>query len=54
MRANPICDIFLDRYCSTVQGLLDWFELDLEFTELLFIQIDLFVMCVFFLYRRAS
>jgi len=29
--------IFLDGYCSTVQGLLDWFEVDLGFTELLFI-----------------
>jgi len=28
---------FLDGYCSTVQGLLDWFEVDLGFTELLFI-----------------
>jgi len=37
---------FLDGYCSTVQGLLDWFEVDLGFTELLFIQIDLGVMCV--------
>ena len=36
---------FLDGYCSTVQGLLDWFEVDLGFTELLFIQIDLCVMC---------
>jgi len=34
---------FLDGYCSTVQGLLDWFEVDLGFTELLFIQIDLCV-----------
>jgi len=25
---------FLDGYCSTVQGLLDWFEVDLGFTEL--------------------
>ena len=32
--------IFLDGYCSTVQGLLDWFEVDLGFTELLFIQIE--------------
>ena len=32
---------FLDGYCSTVQGLIDWFEVDLGFTELLFIQIDL-------------
>ena len=38
---------FRDGYCSTVQGFLDWFEVDLGFTELLFIQIDLCVMCVF-------
>jgi len=25
---------FFDGYCSTVQGLLDWFEVDLGFTEL--------------------
>jgi len=25
---------FVDGYCSTVQGLLDWFEVDLGFTEL--------------------
>ena len=31
---------FLDGYCSTVQGLLEWFEVDLRFTELLFIQIE--------------
>ena len=31
-------------YCSTVQGLLDWFEVDLGFTELSFIQIDLCVL----------
>ena len=37
---------FLDGYCSTVQGLLDWFEVDLGFTELFFIQIGLCVMCV--------
>jgi len=35
---------FLDGYYSTVQGLLDCFEVDLGFTELLFIQIDLCVM----------
>jgi len=29
----------LDGYCSTVQGLLDWFEVDLGFTELLFIHV---------------
>jgi len=45
---------FLDGYCITVQGLLDWFEVDLGFTELLFIQIDLCVMCVFVLYSPVS
>ena len=44
----------LDGYCSTVQGLLDWFEVDLGFTELLFIQIDLCVVCVFVLYSPVS
>jgi len=42
----------LDVYCSTVQGLLDWFEVDLRFTELLFIQIDLCVLCVMRVPRR--
>jgi len=37
---------FLDGYCSTVQGLLDWFEVDLGFTELSFIPIGLCVLCV--------
>ena len=45
---------FLDGYCSTVQGLLDWFEVDLGFTELPFIQIDLCVLYVFVLYSRVS
>ena len=36
----------LNGYCSTVQGLLDWFEVDLGFAELLFIQISLCVVCV--------
>ena len=26
--------VFFNGYCSTVQGLLDWFEVDLGFTEL--------------------
>ena len=34
--------------------MLDWFEADLGFTELLFIQIDLCVMCVFVLYSPVS
>jgi len=37
---RSVMHIFLDGYCSTVQGLLDWFEVDLGFTELLFIQIE--------------
>jgi len=45
---------FLDGYCSTVQGLLDWFEVDLGFTELLFIQIGLCDMCVLVLYSPVS
>ena len=45
---------FVDGYCSTVQGLLDWFEVDLGFTELSLIQIDLCVLCVFVLYSRVS
>jgi len=35
------CSTFLDGYCSTVQGLLDWFEVDLGIIELSFIQIDI-------------
>jgi len=47
--------MFLDGYCSTVQGLLDWFEVDLlGFTEFSFIQIDLCVLCVLVLYSRVS
>ena len=45
---------FLDGYCSTVQGLLDWFEVDLGYTELSSIQIDLCVLCDFVLYSRVS
>jgi len=44
---------FFDGYC-TVQGLIDWFEVDLGFTELSFIQIVLCVLCVFVLYSRVS
>ena len=52
--AHQTFPTFLDGYCSTVQGLLDWFEVDLGFTELVFIQIDLCVLCVFVLYSRVS
>ena len=45
---------FLIGHCSTVQGLLDWFVVDLGFIELSFIQIDLCVLCVFVLYSRVS
>jgi len=45
---------FFDGYCSTVQGLLDWFEVDFGFTELSYIQIDLCVLCVFVLYSCVS
>ena len=38
------CTFRLDGYCSAVQGLLDWFEVDLGFAELLYIQIDLCVL----------
>jgi len=31
---------FLDVYCSTVKGLLDWFEVDLRFTQLFVICAD--------------
>jgi len=41
-----VCSDFLDGYCSTVQGLLEWFEVDLGFTKLLFIQTHLCVLCV--------
>jgi len=49
-----MCRTFLDGYCSTVQGLLDWFEVNLGFTALLFIQIDLCVMRVVVLYSPVS
>ena len=44
----------IDGYCSTLQELLDWVEVDLGFTKLSFIQIDLCVLCVFVLYSRVS
>ena len=51
---NDSSTTFLDGYCSTVQGLLDWFQVDLGFTELSFIQIDLCILCDFVLYSRVS
>jgi len=42
----------LDGYCSTVQGLLDWFEVDLGFTELLFIQ-QCLPLCLWQMSSRA-
>ena len=38
---------FFDGYCSTVQGLLDWFEVDLGFTRA-FIYSNRFVCSVCF------
>jgi len=38
---------FLDGYCSTVQGLLDWFEVDLGFPELFLFRL-ICVLSVFF------
>jgi len=35
--AFVMCSSFVDGYCSTLQGVLDWFEVDLGFTELLFV-----------------
>ena len=49
-----LCACLSCGYCSTVQALLDWFEVDLGFTELSFIQIGLCVLCVFVLYSRVS
>ena len=37
LQCDAVCCCFFDGYCSTVQGLLDWFEVDLGFTELSFI-----------------
>ena len=39
--------LFFDGYCSTVQGLLDWFEVDLGFTRA-YIYSNRFVCCVCF------
>jgi len=49
-----VLQCIVDGYCSTVRSLLDWFEVDLGFTELLCIQIDLCVMCVVVLHSRVS
>ena len=45
---------FVDGYCSTLQALLDCFELHLGFTDLLCIQIELCVMCLLVLYSPVS
>ena len=41
-KARRVLSIFLDGYCSTVQGLPDWFEVDLGFTKHLSLQSDLY------------
>ena len=43
-RGQRFSPFFLDGYCSIVQGLLDWFEVDWRFTKFVFIQIDLCVL----------
>ena len=56
------CDVFASKkhnffLIGTValyRVLLDWFEVDLGFTELSSIQIDLCILCVFVLYSRVS
>ena len=50
--ASPFA--FLDGYRSTVQGLLDWFEVDLGLTELFFLQVDLCVACIMYLQVYGS
>ena len=40
------CHAFLEGYCSTVQGLRDWFEVDLGFPELVVFRLNC-VFCVF-------
>jgi len=44
---------FLDGNYSTVQDLLVWFEVDLGFTKLWFIQTDLYVQCVSVFYSLS-
>jgi len=46
---------FLDGYCATVQGLLDWFEVDLIFTKLRFFRLIflLSVFCVSYVTSRS-
>ena len=48
---SHVTQSFLDGHCSTLQGLLDWFEVDLGFAKLLFIQTDL---CVLFVSHRMQ
>jgi len=38
-----VCAFFFDGYCSTVQGLLDWFEVDLGFTLCVFTHKRIFI-----------
>ena len=40
---------FVDGYCSTVQGLFDWFEVDLGFPELVLFRL-ICILSVFFGY----
>jgi len=53
LTASKVVTFLLDGYCSTVQGLLAWFEVDLGFTKLLFIQIHVCVMCFFLIASKV-
>ena len=49
LAVTKLCTLaFLDGYCSTVQGLLDWFEVDLGFTKIFFSSL-ICVLCVFWI-----
>ena len=43
---------FLDGYCSTEQGLLDWFEVDLGFTIGFFCQVSVKMSLLICLFSR--
>jgi len=51
VRASCTTSVCLDGYCSTAQGLLDWFEINLGFTKFFFS--DWFVCYLFFLVLRS-
>jgi len=53
IRQDRMHHTFLDGYCSTVQGLLDWFEVDLGFTELFLMHMmACMFVCVYIRHER--